>query len=71
LFDHCAVDGQNGIVIEAKSIDFLASFALNAAIFMSNRLGVPWNGSGKIVNKVGSGTLTFSDNDTGRHSTTR
>jgi hypothetical protein len=27
-------------------------------------LGVIWNGSGKLVNKVGSGTLTFTDNDT-------
>lgn len=28
-------------------------------------LGVPWNGGGKVVTKVGTGTLTFSDNNTG------
>lgn len=28
-------------------------------------LGVPWNGSGKIVSKVGTGTLMFADNNTG------
>ncbi|MHB9100808.1 MAG: hypothetical protein ACYC2E_04770, partial [Sulfuricella sp.] len=28
-------------------------------------LGVPWNGSGKVVTKVGTGTLTFADNNTG------
>jgi hypothetical protein len=26
-------------------------------------LGVTWNGAGKIVNKAGTGTLTFADND--------
>ena len=26
-------------------------------------LGVKWNGSAKVVSKVGSGTLTFDDND--------
>jgi hypothetical protein len=29
------------------------------------RLGTPWNGSGKTVSKVGSGTFAFSDNNTG------
>jgi hypothetical protein len=28
-------------------------------------LGVPWNGSGKAVSKVGTGTLSFSDDNTG------
>jgi hypothetical protein len=27
--------------------------------------GLPWSGTGKIVSKVGTGTLSFSDNDTG------
>lgn len=28
-------------------------------------LALPWNGSGKAVTKAGTGTLTFTDNDTG------
>ncbi|CAG9931999.1 RCC1 domain-containing protein [Candidatus Nitrotoga arctica] len=28
-------------------------------------LGVPWNGSGKVVTKVGTGSVAFSDNNTG------
>lgn len=28
-------------------------------------LALPWNGSGKIVTKVGTGTLAFTDNNTG------
>ena len=28
-------------------------------------LGVPWNGIGKVVTKAGTGTLAFSDNNTG------
>lgn len=31
-------------------------------------LGVPWNGASKVVTKVGTGTLSFSDNDTGTFS---
>lgn len=29
------------------------------------QLGVPWNGTSKVVTKVGTGTLTFVDNNTG------
>ncbi|BBJ24380.1 hypothetical protein W01_23070 [Candidatus Nitrotoga sp. AM1P] len=29
------------------------------------KLGVPWNGAGKVVTKVGVGTLIFADNNTG------
>lgn len=32
------------------------------------RLGVAWNGAGKVVAKVGTGTFAFSDNDTGTFS---
>ena len=28
-------------------------------------LGVPWNGNGKVVTKVGTGTFAYSDNNTG------
>jgi alpha-tubulin suppressor-like RCC1 family protein len=33
------------------------------AVSGGTSLGVPWNGAGKLVNKTGVGTITFSDND--------